>query len=168
MRHIKLTKFDTANGVGIREVLWVAGCEHHCIGCHNQSTWDKDQGEECTVETVQTIIDDLAAPYRHGITFSGGDPLAPYNQEAIFDLAAIIRKVYGQEKTIWCYTGYLWEDVKKYPQIGLFDVLVDGEFILSQRNISLPYCGSDNQRVIDVQKSLQQNTIVLWDNSSLK
>lgn len=167
MQYIKLTKFDTANGVGIREVLWVAGCEHHCVGCHNQSTWNKNQGELFTAETVQTIIDDLAAPYRHGITFSGGDPLAPYNQETIFSLAAVIRKVYGQEKTIWCYTGYLWEDIKENPQIGLFDVLVDGEFILDQRNISLPYCGSNNQRVIDVQKSLQQNTVVLWNNSSL-
>ena len=82
-------------------------------------------------------------------------------------MAAVIRKVYGQEKTIWCYTGYLWEDIKENPQIGLFDVLVDGEFILDQRNISLPYCGSNNQRVIDVQKSLQQNTVVLWNNSSL-
>ena len=82
-------------------------------------------------------------------------------------MAAVIRKVYGQKKTIWCYTGYLWEDIKDNPQVGLFDVLVDGEFILEQRNISLPYCGSNNQRVIDVQKSLQQNTVVLWNNSSL-
>lgn len=168
MNYIKLTKFDTANGVGIREVLWVAGCEHHCVGCHNQSTWEKDQGKLFTTETVKTVIDDLAASYRNGITFSGGDPLAPYNRDTIFDLAAVIRKIYGQEKTIWCYTGYLWESLKNITQIGLFDVLVDGKFILEQRNITLPYCGSDNQRVIDVQKSLQFDTVVLWDNSSLK
>lgn len=167
MNFIKLTKFDTANGVGIREVLWVAGCEHHCQGCHNPTTWDRRCGIEFTADTAREILDDLSAPYRHGITFSGGDPLAPYNREAIFGLAVLIRKIYGMEKTIWCYTGYDWEEIKEWTQLGVFDVVVDGKFILDQRNISLPYCGSSNQRVIDVQQSLQKNTIVLWNNSSL-
>lgn len=167
MNYQKITKFDTANGPGIREVLWVSGCDHHCEGCHNPQTWDYNSGKPFTIETIDEIIKDLNEPFRAGITLSGGDPLSSYNCETILYLVLAIRKIYNTDKTIWCYTGYKWEEVKHSRVVQLMDVLVDGEYEQEHRDISLPYCGSTNQRVIDVQKSLQQNTVVLWENSNL-
>ena len=161
MNYIKITRFDTANGPGIREVLWVAGCPHHCEGCHNEFTWNPNQGYSVTNETISGIIQDLSEPFRKGLTFSGGDPLAPYNRLQITQIAKLVRETYPK-MSIWCYTGYTWENLQNEEILQYLDVLVDSKFILSQRDITLPYCGSGNQRVIDVQKSLQQNSIVLW------
>lgn len=161
MNIIKLTRFDTANGVGIRDVIWVSGCEHHCLHCHNPQTWDKTVGTDITEFDFSLLWSDLKKPYVKGVTFSGGDPLATYNRQYTITMATWIRLLFP-DKDIWCYTGYLWEEVKDIPELGVFDVLVDGEYQESNRNIMLPWCGSSNQRVIDVRKSLDTHSIVLY------
>ena len=161
MNYMKITKFDTANGVGIRDVLWVTGCEHHCPECHNPETWDCSVGKEFTDETLQEILNDMNCAFRKGITFSGGDPLHPNNRDTIAKIAQKIREEYP-EKSIWCYTGYRYDDVKNLDIMRYLDVLVDGRFIVAQKDITLKYCGSKNQRVIDVQKTRETGNIVLW------
>ena len=154
-----------ANGPGIRIVLWCQGCSLHCKGCHNSETWDPDGGEIFTFNDVADIIGWLKFPWISGLTLSGGHPLEPYNIDFCTELCKEV-KVSVPDKTIWLYTGWLWEDVKHLPIMEYIDVIVDGPYIEEQRNISLPYCGSSNQRVIDVQKSLQTNSIVLFRESN--
>ena len=161
MNVIKITHFDTANGKGIRTVLWVAGCEHHCKGCHNQFTWDKNIGEPFSEQHKVDIWQSLQQPYIKGITFSGGDPLHPNNRETITQLAKEIKQDFP-DKDIWCYTGYSWEEVSQWDIVNYFDVLVDGKFVAELKDLTLPYCGSRNQRVIDVQKSIRTNRIELY------
>ena len=163
MNYMKITKFDTANGIGIRDVLWVAGCEHHCPECHNPETWDCSAGKEFTEETLQEILTDMSCAFRKGITFSGGDPLHPNNRETITKVAQKVRETYP-DKSIWCYTGYRYDDVKHLDIMQYLDVLVDGRFIIAQKDVTLKYCGSRNQRVIDVQKTRETGNIVLWKN----
>lgn len=166
MKYQKITKFDTANGIGIRTVLWVSGCSHRCPGCHNQSTWDPDIGIEYDQSTIDEILSSLAPDYISGLTLSGGDPLYLYNRRPISQLVTRVKYEYPH-KSIWLYTGYTYEsllreittlgDTDLYDILHTIDVLVDGKYINSLRDISLPYCGSSNQRVIDVPKSLNTN-----------
>ena len=164
MKYQKLTHYDTANGPGIRTVLWVSGCEHHCKGCHNPQTWDRNSGVPYDWNAEEDLRNSLNNPHIRGITLSGGDPLATYNRYKTLEIIEDIN-LRHPDKEIWCYTGYLWEEVKMLKHMKYIDVLVDGKYIEEQRNIALPYCGSENQRVIDVQKSLQQNKVVLWWNN---
>ena len=161
MRYQKITRYDTANGPGIRTVLWVSGCSHHCKGCHNPMTWDPDRGTLFTLNTLDEIIESISPPYISGITFSGGDPLYPDNREEI-TIAAKFIKSSLPNKSIWLYTGYLYEEVKDLDIMDYIDVLIDGEFILEQRDITLLYRGSPNQRVIDVQSSINHNKLILY------
>lgn len=154
-----------ANGPGIRIVLWCQGCSLHCKGCHNSETWDPDGGEIFTCNDAADIIGWLKFPWISGLTLSGGHPLEPYNIGLCTELCKEV-KASVPDKTIWLYTGWLWEDVKQLPIMQYVDVIVDGPYIEEQRNISLPYCGSTNQRVIDVQKSLQTNSIILFKESN--
>ncbi len=151
------------NGDGLRVVLWVAGCSHHCPGCQNPVTWDPDGGAPFTETEKQEIFDELEKDYVSGITFSGGDPLHHANVWDVTSLAHEIRQKYP-EKTIWVYTGYLWEDVRSLSLMKDTDVLVDGRFMAEQRDVNLHWKGSANQRVIDVQNSLSRGTVVLWDD----
>ena len=160
MRYNQLEYFSVANGVGVRTVLWVQGCEHHCKECHNPETWNFTDGHEYTKETENKIIESLKPSYIKGITFSGGDPLHPKNIDTITELAKHIREVYP-DKSIWCYTGYLRDEIKDKDIVNYLDVLVDGEFHIDEKNITLPFCGSENQKVIDVKKTLLSNKIVL-------
>lgn len=160
MNFIKISKQDTANGLGIGVVLWVAGCTHHCEGCHNPGTWDASEGEEFTQETLDELIHLMENPHIHRFTFSGGDPLAPYNMNATLHIAQVLRQKFP-EKKIWCYTGFSWEQVKDSAVMRYLDVLVDGKFVLGLKDISLHWCGSSNQRVIDVQKSIQSGEVFL-------
>lgn len=164
--YIKVTRFDTANGIGIRDTLWFAGCEHHCEGCHNPETWNKDQGEPIDKKLMELLIKDMKNPHIYGVTLSGGDPLAIYNRQDATDIIKTLKALFP-EKSFWCYTGYNWEEVKNLEIMKYLDILVDGKFLLKERNIRLPYCGSNNQRVINVQKSLLQGEVVTWENSSL-
>lgn len=159
MRIIKLSKFDIANGLGIGLVIWCSGCEHKCPGCHNPETWDFNQGDHPD-HYMAEILEFLDNPHIKRVTFSGGDPLDPKNQWGLTRLAKIVKGTHPDKK-IWVYTGDLWENVASLPVMEYIDVLVDGPFIESQKDISLAWCGSRNQRVIDVQESRRLGEIVL-------
>lgn len=139
----------------MRVVLWVAGCSHCCQGCHNPITWDPDGGLPFDAAAKQEIFEQLDKSYISGITFSGGDPLHPANRFQVRELMAEIKEKYP-EKTIWLYTGDVWENILKYPLMKYVDVLVDGEFCREQKDEKLLWKGSANQRVIDVQESLRR------------
>lgn len=155
MRYHNITKDDMLNGDGLRVVLWLAGCNHGCRGCQNPLTWDPDGGLLFDAAAKKEIFDQLKEDYISGITFSGGDPLHPANQVGVRDLMTEIKEQFP-DKTIWLYTGSLWEQCRNLPLMKYVDVLVDGEFILDQKDNKLMWKGSRNQRVIDVKKSLGQ------------
>lgn len=160
MNYIKITKNDIANGPGIRVVLWCSGCNHNCKNCHNPQTWDSNAGQPVTKETYKEIALALEPEYIDGITWSGGDPLHPDNRKDIEDLILYVHDNF--QKTQWLYTGYLWEDIKDLPFIKYIDFLIDGPFIEELKDITLPFKGSSNQRIIDVKQSLKENKIILY------
>ena len=154
MRYHNIANDDMLNGDGLRVVLWVAGCSHCCKECHNPLTWDPDGGLPFDEKAKQEIFEQLDKPYISGITFSGGDPLHAANRMEIRNLMAEIKEKYPG-KTIWLYTGDSWENIYHYSLMKYVDVLVDGEFQAERKDVKLLWKGSSNQRVIDVQKSLQ-------------
>lgn len=158
MNYHNITTEDMNNGDGLRTVLWVAGCSHHCKGCQNPQTWDQEGGIPFDDDAYQELITKLSKDYISGITFSGGDPLYNGNRDAISHLIKHIKKEFGDSKTIWLYTGFTWETIYTLPFLKDVDVIVDGPFILEQRDVSLKWKGSPNQRVIDVKKTLASNT----------
>lgn len=160
MRYHNITKDDMLNGDGLRVVLWVSGCSHCCKECQNPVTWDPNGGLPFGEEERSEIFCELDKSYVSGITFSGGDPLHPSNINDVLTLAREIREKYP-EKTIWLYTGELWENLLHEEILNYLDVLVDGEFQVEKKEISLKWKGSSNQRVIDVQKSLEAGKVVL-------
>ena len=162
MRYHNITKDDMLNGDGLRVVLWVAGCSHHCKGCQNPITWDPDGGIPFDEAAKQEIFEQLDKDYISGITFSGGDPLHPANEADVTALAKEIKEKYPA-KDIWRYTGYRWEKICDHESAAYADVVVDGRFILEQLDVTLPWKGSPNQRVIDVKKTMQKGKIVLFD-----
>ena len=155
MRYHNITKDDMLNGDGLRVVLWVAGCSHCCRECHNPITWDPAGGLPFDENAQKEIFDQLDKPYISGITFSGGDPLHAANRLDVSSLMAKVKQKYP-DKTIWLYTGDVWENILHYAAMQYVDVLVDGEFQVEKKNSKLLWKGSSNQRVIDVQKSLMQ------------
>lgn len=162
MRYHNITKDDMLNGEGLRVVLWVAGCAHCCEGCQNPATWDTNGGIPFDKAAKKEIFQQLDQSYISGITFSGGDPLHSANRLGIKELMMEIKEKYPT-KTIWLYTGDLWERIIHYPMIQYIDVLVDGEFKIEQKDVKAHWRGSVNQRVIQVQETLKQadNTIPL-------
>ena len=161
MNYHNITTDDMLNGSGLRTVLWVSGCNHHCNNCQNPQTWDKNSGIHFGEDEWKELLSNLEKPYISGITYSGGDPLFIENQETIRDISKAIRQLYPT-KTQWLYTGYKFEEVKDLEIMKYIDVIVDGEYIDSQRDITLAWRGSKNQRVIDVQKSLVENCVKLY------
>lgn len=149
MNYLKISTCSLCDGVGVRVVLWVSGCSHHCQGCHNQCSWDYEAGKPFTTDTVTTLLNLLNKPYIKGLTFSGGDPLAEKNRGIVSGVAETVKRLLP-EKDIWCYTGFLWEDVRMLPVMEYIDYLVDGKFQIQNRDISLAFRGSTNQRIIDV------------------
>ena len=149
MNYHNVTKCDMLNGEGVRTVLWVAGCPHSCKGCFNRQTWDKNSGIPFTSDVVDEILQALSEPFCNGLTLSGGDPLATYNYETVLDLCKLVKNQFPT-KTIWIYTGYVFDEVKvKYPEIlEYIDVLVDGPYIEKLRDKKLQYRGSSNQNII--------------------
>jgi anaerobic ribonucleoside-triphosphate reductase activating protein len=145
------------DGVGIRQVFFLSGCPHHCKGCHNPQSWNPDNGDWVTVKEIVTKA--LSSPY--DVTFSGGDPL-----HQLTELNAVMSLI-KPKKGIWVYTGYTWEEIMENEALKSvlehIDVLVDGRFEEDKRNPELVFRGSENQRIIDVQKSLQANEVVLWE-----
>lgn len=143
------------NGDGLRVVLWVAGCSHCCKECQNPITWDPNGGLLFDEAAKQEIFEQLGKPYISGITLSGGDPLHAANRLDVRNLIEEIKAKFP-DKTVWMYTGDSWEHILHYPVMKYVDVLVDGEFIVEQKDVKLLWKGSKNQRVIDVQKTLAQ------------
>lgn len=165
MRYHNITHDDMLNGNGLRVVLWVAGCEHHCDECHNPITWDIDGGIKFSEEDKQELMTYLGKDYTAGVTFSGGDPLHPANRSEVERLIIEAKTAYPN-KDIWIYTGYQWDEVKDLDLMKLVDVLVDGEYKKELHKPGLHWCGSVNQKIIDVPKSLELDTIVLWKESA--
>lgn len=147
MRYHDITHDDLKNGEGIRTVLWVSGCEHHCPGCQNPITWDINMGMDFDKDAEKELFSYLDADYCAGLTLSGGDPMHRFNREDVFKLCQRFRQRYGRNKTIWMYTGYSFRTIENEPIMGLLDVVVDGLYIEEQRNTQRYWCGSDNQLV---------------------
>lgn len=161
---------DIANGPGVRVVLFVSGCRHHCKGCFQPETWNFAYGQPFTQQTIDEIITLMRPGYIGGLTLLGGEPMEPENQAALLDLATQVKAAYPA-KSIWCFSGYLYEELTA-GKIGdgatvrsllrQCDVLVDGEFIEEKKNLRLRFRGSENQRLIDLQKTEAAGSIVLW------
>ena len=160
MNYHNITKDDMLNGDGLRVVLWVSGCNHHCKNCHNPITWHEKNGLTFDEDAKKELFELLGRDYMSGITFSGGDPLMPCNTECVGKLIDEISKKFPT-KTIWLYTGYTWEEIKDLPFINKIDVLVDGEFVQELKDEKLKWKGSSNQRVINVKETLKQNKVIL-------
>ena len=159
MNYLQIDEFNVANGPGVRVVLWLAGCSHHCKGCHNPESWDYNSGTPFTEKEMDVIKELLKNPYIKGLTLTGGDPIEHSNDEGLLRFLKDIKENY-KDKSIWCYTGYTFEELSKQLKILQYiDVLVDGPFELDKRDITLPYRGSSNQRIIDVQKSLKEDKV---------
>ena len=176
MNYEKIDKCSVSNGVGVRTVLWVSGCDIHCYNCQNPQTWDFNSGIPFTEDTMQEILYELTKSYIKGLTLSGGHPLAPQNLTEVYKIVKRVKMVFP-DKDIWIYTGYTWEQIidedKSYEDYEvnspspldvakLCDVLVDGAYIDELRDISLQFRGSSNQRIIDVKKTLEKGKVVLW------
>lgn len=179
MNYHKIEKTSIANGEGIRVVLWVSGCSLHCKGCHNPETWSLCSGSPFDEDVKKELFESLNKPYIQGITFSGGHPLEYENVETLLNLVKEIKEKFPT-KDIWLYTGYELDisnftskirGITKHDNhhnimqeiLSLCDVVVDGRFIEEQKDITLKWRGSRNQRVINVKASLKQNKVVLWE-----
>ena len=150
-----IEKDSMLNGDGLRVVLWVSGCSNQCKGCQNPQTWDYKSGQLFTIEDEKRLYQELDKEYISGITFSGGDPLHPLNRDKIYDLIKSIRKIFGDTKTIWLYTGYDFEEIMCLPLVWMCDVIVDGKFIEELKDVNYPWAGSTNQRVIHIKKLIE-------------
>ncbi len=204
MNYLKIDKEDVCNGEGLRVVLWLSGCSHKCKWCQNPQTWNANSGIPFDESAKEELFKELDKDYISGLTLSGGDPLFESNLDGVLELVAEVNKQYNStqyivdddknnhnilnanankirlsspEKSIWIYSGYTWEEIRKgnmedglkYGEwtkrakiITECDVLVDGRYIDSKRDISLAYRGSSNQRLIDIKQSLQKGEIGLW------
>lgn len=167
MNFHNITHDDMNNGDGLRVVLWVAGCDHHCKDCQNPVTWNPDDGVPFTLADKEEIFAALALDYIAGITFSGGDPLHPANRRDVLELMEEVKTRFP-DKTIWVYTGYTWEEIMQDSELaGMMtpvDILVDGRFVTELKDVTYPWAGSTNQKVIDVQKTLQEGRIILHES----
>lgn len=168
MNYHNITTDDMLNGDGLRVVLWVSGCEHRCYGCQNPQTHSLSSGILFDKDAEEELFEALNKTYISGITFSGGDPLHTKNRRTVLDLIVKVKKQYP-DKTVWIYTGYMWEDLLAMDDeiinniLSHINVLVDGKFYLKLKDVNYPWAGSTNQRVIDVQASLSQDKIILWN-----
>lgn len=177
MNYHDITYPDMNNGDGLRVTLWLSGCSHHCYNCQNPQTWNPDSGILFDKSAEEELFGELSKDYISGLTLTGGDPLHKNNIDEVLNLVNKIRLLFGNSKTIWLYTGSEWFDIFnggmcfftsdpdyiRREIIKKCDVLVDGRYIDSQRDITLKWRGSSNQRVINVQKSLQKGELVLWE-----
>lgn len=163
MKYNLIRKMDIANGPGVRISIFMQGCPFHCKGCFNPETWDFEKGKELSDDVVEHIIDLANYDYITGLSILGGEPMHPSNIDGTLKLAKKFKEKYP-EKNIWVWTGFLFdEDLKNKPGIDNIDVIVDGQFVEKLHNPKLKWRGSENQRVIDVKKSLKKNSIVLFD-----
>ena len=172
MYYGEIKKTDIANGTGVRVTLFVSGCRHHCKGCFNQVTWEFDYGQKYTKETEQEVLDALDPDYIAGLSLLGGEPFEPENQRELVKLLKKVKEQYPK-KNVWVYSGYLLdEDLLKESKtrcevtdemLSYIDVLVDGEFVLDKKDLSLKFRGSANQRIINVPETRRSGSIVLME-----
>lgn len=172
MNYATIKECDVANGPGVRVSIFVSGCNHHCKGCFNEIAWNFNYGNEFNQETIDKILNDLDKDYIEGLSLLGGEPLEYVNQKGLVDLVRQVKEKFPN-KTIWCYTGFdfekdvmgkmyqNWEETREL--INDIDVIVDGKFEMEKKNLSLKFRGSENQRLIDVQKSIKAQKIVWAD-----
>lgn len=159
----KIRKMDISNGPGVRVSIFFQGCAFHCKNCFNPETWDFGVGNEFTEKTIDDILELASADHIKGLSILGGEPMHPKNIEASTELAKRFKERYP-EKTIWSWSGFLFDEYIKDKEIAKYlDVLVDGQFVDELRNPNLKWKGSANQRVIDVQKSLKSGKVVLYE-----
>lgn len=167
MNYHNITHNDMLNGAGLRVVLFVSGCSHYCKECQNPQTWDPNSGILFDEEAKEEIKKELNKKYIKGLTLSGGDPLYYENRQEILSLVKELKEEYPN-KNIWLYTGYTWDEILNSPVmneiIQYCDILVDGMFEKDKLDVNYPYAGSTNQRVIDIQATLQNPSkeVVLW------
>lgn len=171
MNYGNIKKYDIANGEGVRVTLFVSGCTNHCFNCFQPETWDFDYGQPFTNDTMRELLEALRPDYIQGLTLLGGDPFELSNQEGLIELLREVKKQYP-EKDIWSYTGFildqdLLDGGRRHgpytdEMLSYIDVLVDGPFIQDKKNISLKFRGSENQRVIDLKKSLKKQEVILY------
>lgn len=171
MNYGNIKKYDIANGEGVRVTLFVSGCTNHCFNCFQPETWDFDYGQPFTNDTMRELLEALKPDYIQGLTLLGGDPFELSNQESLIELLREVKKQYP-EKDIWSYTGFildqdLLDGGRRHgpytdEMLSYIDVLVDGPFIQDKKNISLKFRGSENQRVIDLKKSLKEQEVILY------
>lgn len=159
MNYANIKNLDISNGPGIRVSLFVSGCRRHCKGCFNEVAQSFDYGQKFGSWTLVELLRLIGNPHIKGLSILGGEPLEPENRETVLDICKAAKIEYPS-KSIWLWTGYLWEDVKNLPVMEYLDVLVDGPFVEAQKNLCLPYCGSENQRVINVKASLRSAEVV--------
>lgn len=164
MNYMKVFNLDVVNGKGTRITLFVSGCEHHCKGCYNQGTWDRNAGLPYTQEMENYIIDKLNDKriIRRGLSISGGEPLEVYNVETVLNLCKRVKSE-TSNKDIWLWTGFTFEELtdEQKQVLPYVDILIDGKFIEEEKDWGILFRGSTNQRIIDVKKSLEQNKMVL-------
>lgn len=172
MNYGEIKKNDIANGEGIRTSLFVSGCRHHCKNCFNQATWDFGFGALFTEKTMEEIFAACEPGWINGLSLLGGEPFEPENQKVLLPFLIMFKEKFPA-KTIWCYSGFTFEEIIgkaesraftdiSMEMLSLIDVLVDGRFVEEKKDISLAFRGSSNQRVIDVKKSLDSEAVVLY------
>lgn len=163
MLHIAGINYEsTADAEGVACAIFFSGCKHHCEGCHSKDTWNFNYGKEVTDELIKIINSEIdKRPFLSALVLSGGDPMY-----SATEIKEFISKIHIPKNNIWCYSGFLFEEIKENHSmmelLNLCNILVDGRYIESQRNITLQFRGSSNQRIIDVKKSLEKGEIVLW------
>lgn len=167
-RYSNIKQYDISNGVGVRISVFMSGCRRHCPGCFNEDTWDFNNGSMLDLSKILAIMKFMQQPYIDGLSILGGEPFEKENIETVEALMYVAR-TYLPQKDIWVWSGFTYDYLKEhyYEQLKMIDVLVDGAFELENRDITLRFRGSPNQRIIDVQKSLESNDIVLWSDGPI-
>lgn len=161
MNYHNITNIDMVNGEGLRVVLWLSGCAHHCEACHNPETWDDKSGILFDEEAKKELFMYLQEEFITGLTLSGGDPLYLNHREEVESLLKQVKEKLPN-KTVWVYTGYLWEEIKEEKMMDYIDVLIDGKFQIEKASSKYPWAGSTNQRIIDVKESLKKGEVIRY------
>lgn len=164
MNYAAVKKTDIANGPGVRVSLFVSGCRRHCKGCFNSETWDFNYGNLFGKSTMNEILEALDKEYIEGFSILGGEPFENENKETVYNVIRTVKEKFPQ-KTIWCYSGFCFEELAESSRniLELIDVLVDGPFVEEKKNLRLKFRGSENQRIIDVKKSLEKGETVEFE-----